>query len=116
MSKETIKAPKHLKPATRRWFEEIAAEFELEAHHVKLLTLAAESWDRCQGARELLDKSGVSYTDRFGCPRSRPEVAVERDSRLAFARLVRELGLDVAPEPGRVPRLSPTGPAKKGGA
>jgi phage terminase small subunit len=66
---------------------------------MKLLTLAAEAWDRCQQAREALAKHGLTFEDRFGCPRSRPEIAVERDSRLAFARLLRELDLDVEPPP-----------------
>jgi hypothetical protein len=58
-------------------------------------------------AREVLDKDGLTYTDRFGAPRARPEVAIERDSRIAFARLVRELALDVEapPEPSRPPAL-----------
>ena len=92
---KTSKAPKHLKADTRRWFDQVLADFELDAHHVRLLTLAAESWDRCQQARVILDKQGLTYDDRFGAPRGRPEIAVERDSRLAFARLIRELALDV---------------------
>lgn len=72
-------------------------DYQLEAHHVRLLTLAAESWDRCQQAREVLDRDGLTYADRFGAPRARPEVAVERDSRLGFVRIVRELDLDVEP-------------------
>jgi len=73
----------------------VVDDFELEPHHVRLLTLAAESWDRCTQAREALAEHGLTYTDRFDQPRARPEVAVERDSRIAFARLVRELALDV---------------------
>lgn len=101
------KAPKHLKPSTKKWYRQILEDYELESHHIKILTLAAEAWDRCQQAREILDKEGLTYIDRFGQPRARPEVAVERDSRIAFARLVRELCLDIDPpeEPGRPPRL-----------
>ncbi len=104
--RKTIKAPNHLRAATKRWFAEVVEAFELESHHVRLLTLAAESWDRCQEARAILDKEGLTFEDRYGSPRSRPEIAVERDSRLAFARLIRELGFDVAtPENTRPPRI-----------
>jgi hypothetical protein len=101
------KAPAHLKPATQRWFAAVLDEFELEEHHVKLLTLAAESWDRRVAARTALDTLGLTFTDRFGAPHARPEIAIERDSRIAFARIVRELDLDVAPSaaPTRPPTL-----------
>ena len=92
-------APEHLQEPTRAWFERVCAAYVLEDHHVRLLTLAAEAWDRCQQAREGL-AAGLTYTDRFGSPRMRPEVAVERDSRMAFARLLRELDLDVEPPSG----------------
>jgi P27 family predicted phage terminase small subunit len=86
--------PAHLRAATRRWFEQVVVEYVLEAHHVRILTLAAESWDRGQQAREILAREGLTFEDRFGAPKPRPEVAIERDSRTAFARLLRELGLD----------------------
>jgi hypothetical protein len=73
--------------------------WQLDDHHVRLLTLAAEAWDRCSQARRLLDKHGLTYTDRFDAPRTRPEVAIERDCRLAFDRLVRSLDLDEPPMP-----------------
>jgi phage terminase small subunit len=78
---------------------------ELEAHHLRLLRLACESWDRAQTARMALAMHGTVYLDRFGQPRARPEVAIERDSRTQFARLVRELGFDVAHPDGRPPRV-----------
>jgi hypothetical protein len=92
-------APTHLRPATRAWFAAVVDDFELELHHLRLLTLAAEAWDRCEQAREAIAEHGPVFTDRFGAPRPRPEIAIERDSRIAFARLVRELALDVEPPP-----------------
>ena len=100
-----MKAPPHLRPPTRKWFDQVLDGYELEPHHVRLLQLAAESWDRAEQARQALAELGLTFTDRFGCPRSRPEIAVERDSRIAFARLIRELDLDVEPP------LSPRRPA-----
>lgn len=91
------KAPKHLRAATRRWWQSVVDDFDLEAHHVKLLTLSAEAWDRCLQAREAIAEHGITYADRFGSPRARPEIAIERDSRIAFVRTLRELGLDVNP-------------------
>ena len=100
------KAPRHLRAPTRRWFAGVLENFALEPHHVRLLTLACEAWDRCQEARGAIAKHGMIYEDRFGSPRLRPELGVERDSRAAFARLLRELGLDVIdPDDSRPPTI-----------
>src|SRR5579862_5170535 len=100
---DRTRIPAHLRPATRRWCRSVLDEYDLEEHHLRLLWLAAEAWDRCTAAREALAQHGLVFVDRFNCPRSRPEVAIERDSRIAFARLLRELALDVAP-PAETPR------------
>ena len=101
-STTTSRAPTYLRPQTRSWWSSVLRDFDLDEHHVRLLTLAAEAWDRAQGAREAVAVHGPVYNDRFGQPRARPEVAIERDSRIAFARLLRELDLDG--EPGSDPR------------
>ena len=100
-------APKHLRADTAAWFRRVAADYDLEEHHLRLLTLAGEAWDRGVQAREALLEHGLTTTDRFGLPRARPEVAIERDSRIAFARLCRELDLDAetTPMPPRPPAL-----------
>ena len=99
--------PQHLKPATRRWWTSVVTDWGLEAHHIRLLTLAGEAWDRCTEAREALAEHGLTFTDRFGCPKPRPECAIERDSRLAFARMIRELALDdVEPPEPRPPSIA----------
>jgi phage terminase small subunit len=95
MCRDSETAPEHLREATRIWWLTVCESYQLEQHHVRLLTLAGESWDRGEQAREALAEHGLTYEDRFGQPRSRPEVAIERDSRIAFARLLRELALDV---------------------
>ena len=86
--------PPHLRRPTAKWWTSVCSSFELEEHHLRLLQLAAEAWDRAEQAREALAEHGLTFDDRFGAPHARPEVAVERDSRIAFARLVRELDLD----------------------
>lgn len=110
MTNSKRKPPAHLRKPTAAWWNEVVAEFVLEERHIRLLTLACEAWDRGQQAREALKKHGLVYADRFGQPRSRPEIAIERDSRVAFARLLRELQLDISEpnEQNRPPTLQPS--------
>src|SRR5215469_16208537 len=94
------KPPSHLAPATKAWWSSVLAKYVLDEHHIRLLTAAAEAWDRYQDARKVIAQQGATYTDRFGAPRLRPECAIERDSRLAFAKMLGQLDLDAADIPG----------------
>ena len=97
------RAPDHLRPPTKTWWAAVLAAYQLEPHHVRLLQLAGESWDRCQEAREILGREDLTINDDRGNKRTHPAVQIEKDSRIAFARLVRELDLDVeAPVSSRV--------------
>ncbi len=101
-----MNAPKYLKAQTREWWLYVFNTYELESHHIKLLTLAGEAWDRCQEARKAIAKHGLTFTDKFGQVKVRPEVAIERDNKIIFARLIRELNLDTEnPEDSRPPAL-----------
>jgi phage terminase small subunit len=51
-------------------------------------------------AREAVAAHGLTFEGKDG-PRPRPEVAIERDARIAFARIVRELGTP-PPEPNEI--------------
>jgi phage terminase small subunit len=99
-----LKAPEHLSKEAKAWWNVVHAEFNLSPHHAKLLQAACECWDRLTAARQVLDSLGPVYDDRWGCPHPRPEVGIERDCRIAFVRLVRELNLDgsVPPNPNTV--------------
>ncbi|TGP50319.1 hypothetical protein EN873_24410 [bacterium M00.F.Ca.ET.230.01.1.1] len=106
--KDGVNAPKppaNLRPATKKWFRSVTEDFALEAHHVRLLTLAAEAYDHAQTAREIIDRDGLTFLDRFGQPKERPECGILQNARIAFARLIRELALDVdEPASSRPPR------------
>ncbi|CAN5188435.1 hypothetical protein BH20ACT9_BH20ACT9_06050 [soil metagenome] len=97
--------PSYLSRSARSFWRATVAAYELEPHHLRLLALALEASDRAEQAREALAESGIVCTDRYGKPRAHPLVSVERDARLSFARLMRELDLegDALPSP-RPPR------------
>lgn len=99
-------APKHLSKEAKDWWALVCADYELEAHELKLLQAAAEAWDRMRAAGRELEGHGLTYVDRHGQPRPRPEVGIERDARIAFARCLRELNLEAeAPADVRPPGL-----------
>jgi P27 family predicted phage terminase small subunit len=96
--------PSHLSQSAAAWWAAVVERYALEEHHLRLLQLVCEAWDRCQSARRLLDEEGLTVVGSQG-PKPHPAVVIERDSRLAVARLLRELDLDV--EPPRGERIAP---------
>jgi phage terminase small subunit len=108
MSKATqtaVEPPEHLSKAMQNWWRSVLEDFALEASAVRILQLAAEAYDRCQRARESLEVSGDVFVDRWNQPKARPETIIARDSAALFARLCRELNLDVGDgNDARLPR------------
>jgi P27 family predicted phage terminase small subunit len=99
-------APKHLRKETQKWFNSVIADFMLDDSGIKLLTKCAEAYDRSEQAREMLAKEGLTFLDSKGSPRAHPACAIERDSRIAFCRLLRDLDIsDSTPGDGRPPAL-----------
>jgi phage terminase small subunit len=89
----------HLQSATRKWFQQICRDFALESHHLRILLVAAEMWDRSVSARDSIAEHGLMIEDRYGCLKANPACELERSSKTLFLKAVRELGLDVT-EPG----------------
>lgn len=87
-------APRHLSEPTRKLWRDVTAAYELEPHHLVILAAACEAQDRMQQAREAIETDGAYTEGRFGM-KAHPAIAVERDSRLAMIRALRELGLDL---------------------
>jgi len=103
MSKPTS-APRHLSDESKRLWRSVLADYELEKRHEAVLLTALEALDRMRQAQAQLGKDGLTTTDRYGGIKAHPAVVIERDSRSAFLRAMRELGLDLeAPATSRAP-------------
>ncbi|WP_260683803.1 hypothetical protein [Rhizobium laguerreae] len=105
------RVPDHLRPETRKWARGILADFDLESHHFRQLIKTCEAFDRSEEAREILAKDGLTVVDRYGTPKAHSCAGIERDSRTAFFRGLRELALDGVdgPDAPRSPRTADYG-------
>jgi phage terminase small subunit len=90
--------PAHLSSSAADWWRTTTETYVLHEHHLRLLQLACEAWDRAQEARKVLEDEGLTVPGQKG-PRPHPCIAIEHAARLTVARLVRELDLDTEPPP-----------------
>ncbi|MGI8595084.1 MAG: P27 family phage terminase small subunit [Solirubrobacteraceae bacterium] len=89
----------HLSELSVAWLRELEAAYDLAPHERKLALSAAEALDRSREARERLEKDGVLLADRFGQLKPHPAVAIERDSRAQFTRIISALRLPTFTKP-----------------
>lgn len=107
--------PQHLSERSARLWSEVVAAYEFAPQQFELLQRACEAADRADEARDLLSEQGLTVTDRYGQVKPHPAAAIERDSRIAEARLFRELALEPGPVEAdpRPPRPGTAGTARK---
>src|SRR5262245_26921352 len=99
--------PAHLSPSATHWWRTIVETYVLQEHHLRLLEAACDAWDRMVQAREQLAREGLTVPGREGGLRPHPCIAIEHSAQLRFARMLRELDLDVEPPPSE--RYGPPG-------
>src|SRR5688572_4081918 len=100
-------APRGLGADGRRLWQSVVNQYILEGYQFESLRMAAKEYDRHCKAEAVVQKLGMTYTDRFGQPKERPEVSIARNAGIAAARHLRELSLDVDPPADvRLPRLA----------
>ena len=96
-------APAHLSDEAKGIWASVLKEYELEKRHAATLLVALEAFDRMREAQAAIRRDGAYVDGRWGL-RAHPALATERDSRTAFLRAQRELGLDLeAPATSRPP-------------
>jgi phage terminase small subunit len=81
-------APSHLAKPTQLWWRSVLQNYELDDHHERLLTLAAEAYDRSAEAREAVAQDGAYFTNAKGEPRPHPGLAIERDTYDRYGHLM----------------------------
>ena len=88
------RAPRHLEGPGKALWKAVNGDYALESHQLVVLQTACEALDRMTQAREAIRADGLTYADGKGGIHPHPCVSIERDSRIAVLRALRELNLD----------------------
>jgi len=100
-----IEAPGHLSQEARKLWCDLVDEYAIgDVAGLAILRTALEAFDRCQAARESIQRNTMLIVGRDGQPKPHPLLTVERDSRAAFLQGLKSLNLDIEPlrdRPGR---------------
>jgi phage terminase small subunit len=105
--KKRTTAPSNLSESMKTFYKQVVADYQLEPHRLKLLKMACECWDESEKARQELAESGLTFKDKSGQVKAHPANKIATDNRILFARLLREMRLDIndPDENNRLPRI-----------
>lgn len=86
---------------------DVLKEFRFDGtHDYHRLDLASHCRDRIEQCRKVIDKEGPFILDRFQVQKEHPAIKVEREQKIVFCRIIRELNLDIQePADSRPPKL-----------
>lgn len=86
-----FRIPTYLTRRGQRWIKNVMEEFDFTKSEFELVISAASAMDRAEWARRRIKRLGGIYTNRYCHPTPRPELAVEKDSRLVFLQICKAL-------------------------
>src|SRR5262245_34192461 len=90
--------PRPLGVHGRALWDRIQNEYDItDAGGVELLTLAAQSLDRAEGCRELIDRHGEAVISDVGIVKENPLMKTELACRAFAAKCIERLGLNAEP-------------------
>lgn len=102
---KTPRIPRHLSSEARKLWRTLTAEYDIaDVGGLAILKTGLEAFDRATGAREAIDRDGLTMPDRFGVQKPHPLLAAERDARAQWLAALKQLNLDLEPlrdRPGR---------------
>jgi P27 family predicted phage terminase small subunit len=87
--------PEHLSEPQRALWVSIVERYALQPEHLAQLQLGLEALDRVAQAREAIERDGLTVTGARGSVTPHPALMVERDSRTAALRALKQLNLDL---------------------
>ena len=93
------KIPGYIKIPGQAWLKKLFSEFQFDKSELELTYQAAGCLDRINSAGHSIEANGILIG-----PKLNPACNVERDNKILFSRLCRELGI-IGPETeARLPR------------
>jgi len=98
-------APADLGPAGVALWAAVTGGYRVAAHLLPVLLAACRETARAEQAEADVARDGTYDADRYGARKPHPGIAVARSSRLAAARLLRQLDLAPPPAEGAAPPL-----------
>ena len=94
-AKPQIDAPAHLVGDALEFWTVVQRDYSIhDPAGLRLLRLACEAMATAEMARLAIALGGLTYVDRFGAPRPRPESRIQIAAMTTFRSLCRELRLD----------------------
>jgi len=94
MKKAKNAPPGHLRTPAKALWARLREDYCIDdAGGLALLEATCASYQRCEEARALIGKEGLTTVDRFGQTRAHPGIAIERDSRGQMISALRALKL-----------------------
>jgi hypothetical protein len=89
------------------WKDRILTDYVIEdSGSLLVLEKTLEAYDRLREAQGILQRDGICIKDRFGVPQVHPMCRVERDSRIAVLRGLKQLELDIEVPKSRGPHAA----------
>lgn len=100
-----MKIPDNLAENGRKWAQNIIKAFDFDEHELQAVWMAANCLDRIASAQGEIAVHGAVVENRYHELKTNPAVVIERDNKILFARLCRELNLfDTKIPDSRIPR------------
>ena len=94
-AKTQIDAPEHLAGDALAFWTTVQRDYSItDPAGLRLLRLACEAMMTAETARLAIARDGLTFIDRFGAPRPRPESRIQVATMTVFRSLCRELRLD----------------------
>ena len=91
--------PAHLSREAKALWRRLLMEWKIdEPGSVAILVSGLESYDRCQEARRILARDGLTIIDKFDQIKPHPLLACVRDAEASFRAALRQLGVDKSPD------------------
>jgi P27 family predicted phage terminase small subunit len=94
MTRAKYSPPAGLSTSVRRFWNEIATNWTLNAETAELLGLACHAKERARLARLVLQKEGLTITTRGGGIRAHPAAKILKEAEDTMMRALRAMGLE----------------------